>query len=222
MAFPDPQFSSTSTTIDALIAGHNPEPVYRNDLTLLSGESVVRGELLGVQDASTVPTTGTAGGGNTGDGTMTAVAAGGDDLIPGVYTARCIEAITNLGDFEVIDPQGDQIGVAITGTAFTSSHLDFTINDGAADYIVGDTFTITVTGSGKLLSSLAAAEDGSQNPKYIAAATVDATAGDAGCVVFAAGMFNSDAMTFGAGHTAASTKEGLQLLGIHLRTNTAV
>lgn len=47
----DPSFSSTSHTPDNLIAGHKP-PAKAVPITLLSGENVVRGEVLGEITAS--------------------------------------------------------------------------------------------------------------------------------------------------------------------------
>lgn len=78
-----------------------------------------------------------------------------------------------------------------------------------------------ITASGKYVLSLAAAEDGSQTPVAILAEDTDATSADKTTVAYLTGEFNTAAMTFGTGHTAASVKAGLRDLGIFLKTNLA-
>jgi hypothetical protein len=75
-----------------------------------------------------------------------------------------------------------------------------------------------ITASGKYKLSASADADGSQAPTAILAEDVDATAGDKDAVVYLAGDFNANALTYGAGHTAASVREGLRDLGIYLHT----
>jgi hypothetical protein len=99
--------------------------------------------------------------GNTGNGTITAAPAVGQAAKPGVYRVVCIEPAADGGKFEVEDPDGVLIGVAMVGVEF-ATHLTFTIADGAADFIAGDSFTITVAaGSGKVKQIDFAATDGS-------------------------------------------------------------
>lgn len=78
-----------------------------------------------------------------------------------------------------------------------------------------------ITATGKWVLSLAAAADGSEVPRAILAEDTDATAADKTTVAYLTGEFNTAAMTFGAGHTAASVKDGLRDLGIFLKTNLA-
>lgn len=74
-----------------------------------------------------------------------------------------------------------------------------------------------VTASGKVLLSAAAAADGSQVPDAILADdNVDATAGDVEAMAYFSGSFNGAALTFGAGHTAASTFDALRDKGIFI------
>lgn len=61
------------------------------------------------------PSTGTAGGGNTGNGTMANV-AGRTELQVGTYTITCVEAVTNSGKFEVVDPDGSSLGYVYAGS----------------------------------------------------------------------------------------------------------
>jgi len=73
-----------------------------------------------------------------------------------------------------------------------------------------------ITASGKYTLSAAAAGDGSEVPDAILAEDCDATAGDRAAVAYTRGDFNEAALTFGAGHTAASTREGLRDKGLYL------
>lgn len=75
-----------------------------------------------------------------------------------------------------------------------------------------------VTANGKYRLSASASSDGSQTPTAILAHAVDATSGDVEAIVYIRGRFNSGAVTFGAGHTAASTFDALRDVGIYLET----
>jgi len=76
-----------------------------------------------------------------------------------------------------------------------------------------------ITASGKLTLCLSAAVDGSQTPYAILADDASATSGDVLCGVYLAGEFNTRAMTFGTGTTAANSKDTLRALGIFLKTS---
>ena len=89
--------------------------------------------------------TGAAVAGNTGDGTITASPATGANGKIGTYMLTCIGVDANAGEFQVEDPDGVVLGVAVVGVEFsTGSHLTFTIADGATDFDEGDAFTIVV------------------------------------------------------------------------------
>jgi hypothetical protein len=85
-----------------------------------------------------------AGAGNTGNGTMGAitVTAGAKQ---GVYTLEITGAAANAGAFRVTDPDGLFVDDGDVAAAFSSGGLAFTLADGATDFVVGDTFAITVT-----------------------------------------------------------------------------
>lgn len=70
--------------------------------------------------------------------------------------------------------------------------------------------------SGKVVKSLAAADDGSQHPYAILARDVDASLEDRGGEWYLAGQFNQEKVIFGTGHTVASTKAALRDLSIFL------
>ena len=59
-------------------------------------------------------------------------------------------------------------------------------------------------GSGKYLTSLAGASDGSEVPSRIVAEDVDATSADVVGIVYKRGDFNADNLIYGTGHTADS------------------
>jgi hypothetical protein len=71
-------------------------------------------------------------------------------------------------------------------------------------------------GDGKYLASLSAAIDGSEVPRAIAAADIDATLADAKGLAYVEGEFNEDKITLGTAHTVASIKAGLQDFNIYL------
>jgi hypothetical protein len=73
-----------------------------------------------------------------------------------------------------------------------------------------------ITTGGKYNLSLSAAGDGSQTPDLILAQDTNASAGDRVTIAYERGDFNVAALTLGAGHTAASIREGLRAKGITL------
>ena len=75
-----------------------------------------------------------------------------------------------------------------------------------------------ITASGKFTLALSASSDGSQTPAAILADDVDASGGDKLAGVYLAGEFNTNAMTFGTGITAAGAKDTLRDAGIYLKS----
>ena len=155
----------------------------RDEVTILSGESLSIGEVVGKIKTS-VPTTGAAGS-NTGNGTCTGV-TGGSKTKVGTYTLVCIEAATDAGTFEVIDPDGNALPEATGDVAYANDHINFTINVGATDYVAGDEFTIAVSeGSLKVVAIDLDAVDGSEDAAGIVIADYDASGGDIQGVIIA-------------------------------------
>jgi len=152
-------------------------------------------------------------GGNTGDGAMGAVTAGAAAQV-GVYQLRIVAAAANGGTFHVFDPQGDLVGEGSVGVAFAGGGLSFTLADGAADFVVGDGFDITVAAGSKKLTQLDLdATDGSQ----IAAATLYGSAKAADADVNATIMardceVNGLALTWPAGISAAQKTAAIDAL----------
>ena len=210
---------------DQLIAG--PYPLVTMNVTLkagTSGQIVKRGTVLGQITVGSA-TSAAKSGGNTGNGTLvldatTPVLA---NAAAGVYTVRCIEAVTNGGKFTVIDPKGVELGPVIipagAGNSVTfSDRIKFALTDGGTDFIVGDGFDITVAaGSGKYVTSVATATDGSQNPSAILVDDTDITA-DAIAGIYMTGEFNSNAIVIDSSWTAATLLPILRTVSIFLKS----
>jgi hypothetical protein len=203
--------------------------VTRGGETVGAGANLARGTLMGrrtiATGAVTIAAAGAGGGGaNTGNGTC--VAAGSPVLanaVVGDYIARCITAGANSATFRLIDPLGRVLGdVSYSGagaSAVFSNQVGFTITDGSTDFIVGDAFRITVAaGDNKLFRSVASAIDGTQTPTGILVDQANAASADVTGAIYVAGEFDETAVLYGAGHTAASVRNGLRALGIYLRT----
>jgi hypothetical protein len=148
----------------------------REKVTVLSGENLAIGTVIGKITKALGDITGDAG--NTGNGTITDASLGAKAQI-GTYTLECIAAAANGGTFKVVAPDGTALPDAEVGTAYANAQLNFTINDGDTDFVVGDKGAIAVdAGSGKVTILNPAAVDGTQNAYGILAAAVDASAAD--------------------------------------------
>lgn len=82
-------------------------------------------------------------GSNTGDGTVTAIDTT-IDTVTETWTLACT-AGGATGTFSVVGSVTGALASATVGTPYTNAMLSFTINDGAADFIIGDSFTIATT-----------------------------------------------------------------------------
>lgn len=134
-------------------------PVYRgggSPIFALAAEDAAAGDFVSV--LTTANTLGSASGDalatrvvaaavalgtNTGNGVFgTATADAGADL--GDYDIVFIEPASGLGTFLVYKPDGTIDGDGVVGTAYNGS-INFTIADGATDFIAGDAFTVSVS-----------------------------------------------------------------------------
>jgi hypothetical protein len=136
----------------------------RETVTILAGSGAERalemGQVLG--KISKGAASAAAGGSNTGDGAAGAVTLGAKAKV-GDYELTCIEAAANGGVFQVVDPDGNLLPNLTVATAYAGQHINLTISDGASDFALGDSFTITVAaGSGKVVAIDFSAVDGSQ------------------------------------------------------------
>lgn len=92
------------------------------------------------------------GGGNTGNGTVSGIAVTNSSTKTETWTLTCIHTIVNGGRFSVVGSVTGARGDAVVGVAYSSnsitpalSEIIFTINDGASDFVIGDSFTIATT-----------------------------------------------------------------------------
>ena len=78
----------------------------------------------------------------TGTGTLTPAA-----VYPGyqfeAWTIKCTAAATNSGTFSVVGSISGAQANATVGAHYDNGKLKFTLNDGATDFAVNDTFTLT-------------------------------------------------------------------------------
>lgn len=163
------------TYLGDIIATEKPNYASRKLVTILAGAGTLKaGLILGsilLGDLSQAYA-------GTGNGTLTALAAK-DKTVPGDYILECVEAASNGGRFKVVAPDGTRLDDAIVGSAYANDHLAFQINDGATDFVVGDTFTVTVAkGSLKFKGGTSGAVDGTQHGAAILLDDVDASGVD--------------------------------------------
>lgn len=149
------------------------------------------------------------------------IADGANDWVVGDHFPIVVAA-ANSGIFSVETPEGVFLPNATVGTGYTSDHINFTLTDGATDFIVGDGFDVTVgAGSGKFTILAPAAVDGSQVAAGILVAAVDASAADVACVNLARyAEVNTNELTWPGGITAGQKATAIaQLLaaGIVIR-----
>lgn len=95
--------------------------------------------------------------------------------------------------------------------------VDVTISSGEGELEAG-TVLGRVTADGEFIVSESAADDGSEDPIAVLAKDIDATSADVEAPVYLTAEFDEDALTFGTGHTANSTRWDLHARGIHLKT----
>jgi hypothetical protein len=89
-----------------------------------------------------------AAAGNTGDASLSGVTVTtDDDVLEGDYTLTCTGTSTDAGTFEVVAPDGTDIGDLTVGTPFTSAHISLTLPDGTTDWAIDDVVTVTVSPS---------------------------------------------------------------------------
>lgn len=131
--------------------------------------SIALGLILGLSGALSIA--GAADDGITGNGAISGVALGAKAQ-PGVYSVEAISAGTNTATFAVFDPSGNRLADAVTGTPYDNGQIAFAIADGVTDFVVGDSFSITVTetNAGKYVPLDLSAVDGAQTVAGIALA----------------------------------------------------
>lgn len=198
--------------------------VSRENITLLSGQNVGAGRVLGkitVGSATAAAfTTGNHGRNNTGDGAMGAITVSAGAK-PGVYVLTIIEPGANVGTFEVVDPDGIKIGSGVVAAAFSAGGLAFTLADGGTDFVSGDGFLITVAaGSGKYTAVDLTGADGRQIACAVIWDKCDASAGDVKtAAIVRDAEVNKEDMDWGSLNSGQITtaRAQLALVGIFVR-----
>jgi Bacteriophage lambda head decoration protein D len=119
-------------------------------------------------------------------GGLTFTIADATDFVAGdSFTITVAGVAANTGTFSVVSPSGQRLKDATVGVAYATDELAFTINDGTTDFVVGDSFTVTVAaGSGKHVQFNQDATDGSQIADGILYDNVDASAADKEAVAY--------------------------------------
>jgi hypothetical protein len=144
----------------------------REVVTVLAGQKLAMGAVVGKITVGAVPTTGTAGT-NTGGGTCASV-TGGPATKVGVYELTCVAVVSGGGVFSVKDPDGLGLPNAYVGQAYTNPAINFTLTDGTPDFALGDVFRIVVpAGSGKVKGLDFGAIDGSADAYGVMVSGVD-------------------------------------------------
>jgi len=185
----------------------------REEMTVILGQNLKAGAVLGQITIDPATITSAADAGNTGDGAMGAVTAGAG-VQAGRYRLVIIETIAALGTFTVEDPNGVEIGQGNVGTAF-SGEIAFTLADGAADFIAGDAFSIDVAvGSLKHTEMDPANTDGSAKAVAVLWGAVDATAADKkGVAIVRDAEINKTEVVFFTGATQPQKDTAFSELG---------
>ena len=135
------------------------DPVFEDNLITFAGvATLLAGTILARRTVAIAVVA--AAGANTGNGTVTLATVVAGPVVPlvGIYVLTATTAVVNGGIFQLVDPNGaivasDLIMTAGAGaaTVFEAAGLQFTITDAATDFIVGDSFTLTVAADGKLV-----------------------------------------------------------------------
>ena len=174
-------------------------------VTVISGQSVVRGEVMQKTGQFTAGTA-TADGGNTGGDTFSAVTTA-DTTIAGTYIVEALTATT----YKVIAPNGIALDAIATAGSAYSDQLGFTITTAGATTVAGDFYTVVVTvGLGKQTSFITGSV-----PSTVMAEDVDASAGDVNGWAFRDADIKASEVDFGTG-TDAEVRDALDSIAIFL------
>lgn len=205
----------------AFLISEAPGERSREQITLLSGQSVNDGAVLGKSVTAGTIAAGTIQG--TGNGTIGTLSVAANKAAKiGIYRVTFIEPATNLGTFVVEDPYGKEVGKGVVGTEF-SGEIVFTIADGSTDFVAGDYFLITVSQlTFKWLALDPTAATGAEVAAGIAYGSIDATSADTlGIAVVRDAEVNTNDLAWSASISATNLSLGKARLldqGIVVRT----
>lgn len=129
----------------------------RDAINISASQTILAGTVLGQKKVGAAVASAVTG---TGNGVISAVTTT-SKAKAGIYTLTCVMAVTNGGIFSVVDPDGIGLAPLYVGVAY-SNHIALTVADGATDFTVGATFTVTVAaGTLEWVPVAPAAVDGS-------------------------------------------------------------
>lgn len=183
----------------------------RDAVTILTGEDLAAGSVLGKVNTGTAEATAYAG--NTGNGAMGTITVTGRAK-PGIYALTIIEPASNAGTFIVQDPGGVFVGQGDVAAAFSAGGLAFTLADGGTDFASGDGFTIAVTVSASKYKLYDPDNtDGSEKAAAILIGAIDATDADTpGAAITRDCTVNAKVLTWFTGATDGEKATGLAQL----------
>jgi hypothetical protein len=155
---------------------------------------------------------------NTGNAVLSAMTAG-PKVQAGNYVVTCLTATTA----QVVDPAGEEVGVATFGTAFADAQINFTITAGGTPCVAGDAFVLTAApaAAGIYKFCTAGAVDGSEVPAAILVDFTDPTAGNVNAGVYLMGEFNGNAIVYDPSLSLAGIKAAFTGRGIFIKTAVA-
>ncbi len=153
----------------------------RETAVIAASQTLVVGQIVGQILVGALSATAEAFAGNTGNGVMGAITV--DAGAPtGEYKLLITEPASNVGNFVVERPDGVVDGQGDVAAAYNGS-INFTLADGATDFVAGDGFTITVvaadaTAQDQYVALSLTATDGSQTPAGLVYDAVTTGAGE--------------------------------------------
>ena len=206
---------SEANNLGDILKFEAPNLYSRDEITVLAGSgsdrSLAVGEVFGKRTKSTA--TPTANGGNTGDGTSGAITLGALTE-PGTYTLTCIATAVNAGTFQVQTPNGYRLPDLDVAQAYTGDHLNFTLADGATDFILGDKFTVAVIGDDKVVALDLSATDGTHEAAGIIADSVTAPDGTdiSGVAIVRHAVVSDATLVWPSGITAQQKSDAVERL----------
>jgi hypothetical protein len=185
-----PTVTAPSYVPDQLIVSDGPLGLVTQPIELLAG-TLPRGAVLGQVSSSAVIVT--AGEANVGTGMVGTITPGATVQFGAPYMLTA----TSPTAFFVTDPEGNAIGTAIVGTAFSNAEIAFTITAGGTAFAVGDVFTLLAPDVvGSFIASVRTASDGSQVPVAILADDADASGGPVKAGAYITGEFDGRRLTY--------------------------
>lgn len=196
---------------------------FRDELIKFLGlDTFVAGTILARQEVVLAVANGVDTG--TGDGTATVITVVPGTVVPiaGAYVLTCTTAVATGGIFQLTDPNGaiiasDLIMALATPTTFEAGGLSMLLTVGAADWIVGDIFTITVVADGDLVPFVVAGAGGAQIPLAILTFDISVTgAEDVSSRVAVVGKFRKERLVIDADGDASNVDNAvIDALRVH-------